>query len=64
LFSCTSLIRSAKARRCQRFVNGEEVNVPGPYVSTAVFCEKALQEVDGVTSLIRVIDRISMTIAR
>ncbi|MGB7434394.1 MAG: hypothetical protein WBR26_18775 [Candidatus Acidiferrum sp.] len=30
----------------------------GPYIALAVFCEKALQEKDGVLSIIRVIDRL------
>ena len=30
-----------------------------PYVAAALFCEKFLQEQDGVISLIRVVDRIS-----
>jgi len=29
----------------------------GPYLQTALLCEKALQETDGVISLIRVVDR-------
>jgi hypothetical protein len=29
----------------------------GPYLSAALLCEKALQETDGVSSLIRVVDR-------
>ncbi len=33
--------------------------MPGPYLQCAAFCEKALQERDGVVSLIRVIDRIT-----
>jgi len=32
----------------------------GPYVAMAVFCEKALQEKDGVFSIIRVIDRLTV----
>jgi hypothetical protein len=32
--------------------------VRGPYVGTAVFCEKVLREADGVLSLIRIVDRI------
>lgn len=31
----------------------------GPYLKTAVFCEHVLQEVDGVSSLIRIVDRIT-----
>lgn len=30
----------------------------GPYLAAAVFCEKVLQEKDGVVSLIRVVDRL------
>jgi hypothetical protein len=30
----------------------------GPFLSAAVFCEKVLQEKDGVASLIRVVDRL------
>ena len=33
----------------------------GPYVQFAGFCEKTLQEADGVISLIRVLDRITIT---
>jgi hypothetical protein len=33
----------------------------GPYVATAVFCEKVLQERDGVVSLIRIVDRMTVT---
>ena len=32
-------------------------NTGGPYLLTAVFCEKVLHERDGVLSLIRVVDR-------
>lgn len=32
----------------------------GPYLAVAVICERALQEQDGVISLIRVIDRITV----
>ena len=32
-------------------------NTGGPYLVTAVFCERVLQERDGVLSLIRVVDR-------
>jgi hypothetical protein len=31
----------------------------GPYVAVAVFCEKPLREMDGVLSLIRIVDRIT-----
>jgi hypothetical protein len=30
----------------------------GPFLAAALFCEKVLQEKDGVTSLIRVVDRL------
>ena len=33
----------------------------GPYLQVAVLCEKALQEQDGVLSLIRIVDRITTT---
>jgi hypothetical protein len=33
----------------------------GPYVKVALFCEKILREVDGVMSIIRVIDRVTIT---
>ncbi len=33
----------------------------GPYLSTAVFCEKVLQEKDGVVSVIRIVDRFILT---
>jgi len=33
----------------------------GPYVQLATFCEKVLQEQDGVISIIRAIDRIILT---
>jgi hypothetical protein len=34
----------------------------GPYLNYAVFCEKVLRETDGVLSLIRIIDRATVTI--
>ena len=33
----------------------------GPYVQVAAFCERVLQEADGVISLIRIVDRITHT---
>lgn len=33
----------------------------GPYVQTAVLCEKVLQEKDGVISIIRIIDTLNIT---
>jgi hypothetical protein len=35
----------------------------GPYLVTAAFCERAIQERDGVLSLIRIVDKITNTIA-
>jgi hypothetical protein len=35
----------------------------GPYIQVAAFCERALEEKDGVLSLIRVVDRVTHTIA-
>jgi hypothetical protein len=32
----------------------------GPYLAVAVICEKALQEQDGVLSIIRIIDRVTV----
>ena len=37
--------------------------MPGPYVQLAAICEKVLQEGDGVLSLIRVIDRLTVTVS-
>lgn len=34
----------------------------GPYVQVAAICEKALQEADGVLSLIRVVDRFIISV--
>ena len=34
---------------------------PGPYVCMALLCEKVLNEQDGVLSVIRVIDRITVS---
>ena len=34
----------------------------GPYLQMAVFCEKVLQERDGVLSVIRIIDRVIRTV--
>jgi hypothetical protein len=36
-------------------------NSDGPFVALATFCERALQEKDGVLSLIRIVDRIEVT---
>lgn len=36
--------------------------MPGPYVQAALFCERALQEQDGVASLIRVVDRLTVAV--
>jgi hypothetical protein len=39
----------------------EEMDLGGPWLQAAVFCEKVLIERDGVVSLVRVIDRIIIT---
>ncbi|MBA7708114.1 hypothetical protein ES703_117002 [subsurface metagenome] len=33
----------------------------GPYIQVAAFCERVLQEADGVVSLIRIVDRVTHT---
>jgi hypothetical protein len=33
----------------------------GPYLTTATFCEQVLQETSGVLSLIRIVDRMTIT---
>jgi hypothetical protein len=33
----------------------------GPYLKSAVFCEKVLREADNVISLIRIVDRVTLT---
>lgn len=33
----------------------------GPYLNAAVLCEKVLQERDGVNSVIRIVDRLTLT---
>ena len=35
----------------------------GPYLKSAVFCEKVLREADGVLSLIRIVDRVIISAA-
>lgn len=35
--------------------------MPGPHVQVATFCEKVLQEQDGVLSIIRAVDRIILS---
>ncbi len=37
------------------------MNTGGPYLNAALLCERVLQERDGVTSLIRIIDRVTVT---
>lgn len=37
----------------------EENQISGPYISTAILCEKVLHEHDGVLSYIRVVDRFT-----
>ena len=36
----------------------EDQEYGGPYLQTAVFCERILKEADGVASLIRIVDRV------
>ncbi len=36
--------------------------MPGPHVQLATFCEKVLTEQDGVVTLVRVLDRIAVTV--
>ena len=38
-----------------------KLSASGPYLATAVLCEKVLQEKDGVAILIRIVDRVSVT---
>ena len=33
----------------------------GPYLNTAILCERVLQEKDGVLSVVRIIDRVTVT---
>ncbi len=33
----------------------------GPYLQAAIFCERVLQEQDGVLSVIRIVDRLTVT---
>jgi len=37
------------------------VNADGPYLIAAVLCEKVLQEKDETVSIIRMVDRITLT---
>jgi uncharacterized protein DUF6941 len=38
-------------------------NPGGPYLAVALLCEKVLKEADGVTSLIRIIDRVTVSVS-
>ena len=38
----------------------KHVGLGGPYPATAVLCEKALKEEDGVPSLIRIVERFNI----
>lgn len=40
-----------------------EAQPKGPYVKAALFCEKVLEEKDGVMTLVRVIDKLMQTAA-
>lgn len=46
--------------QAQRETNMKE-GIGGPFLQMAVFCEKALQEKDGVMSAIRIVDRFTLT---
>jgi hypothetical protein len=35
----------------------------GPFLAVAVICERALQEIDGTISIIRIVDRMSVALA-
>jgi hypothetical protein len=35
---------------------------PGPHIAMAVFCERVLDEKDGVLSVIRIVDRFTITV--
>lgn len=41
----------------------EEMSLDGPWLQAAVFCEKVLTERDGVVSLVRIVDRFTITSA-
>lgn len=60
-----SIYCAENSERTNRMTQEESI-VPqlsyGPYVSTACFAEKVLEERDGVHSLIRVIDRVHITV--
>jgi hypothetical protein len=38
------------------------ISESGPYLAAALICEKILQEIDGVISIIRNVDRITLTV--
>jgi hypothetical protein len=40
-----------------------DMDLAGPWLQAAVFCEKVLTERDGVVSLIRLVDRLTITTA-
>jgi len=39
----------------------EQMGLDGPYLTIAVLCEKVLEEKDGVPSLIRIVERFTIT---
>lgn len=39
----------------------DDIDYGGPWLQTAVFCERVLYEKDGVVSLIRIVDRFTFT---
>jgi len=42
---------------------GQADDSGGPYLAVAVLCEKVLREVDGTSSLIRMVDRVTLSAA-
>ena len=47
----------AKRQRRRKLAAG------GPYLGVAALCEKVLQDKDGVASLIRIVDRVTVTVS-
>jgi hypothetical protein len=43
-----------------RHIDPREVNVAGPYVHAALFCEKVLVEPDSTLSAIRIVDKVNV----
>ena len=45
-------------------IRGGQDIIKGPFLSCAFFCEKVLQEKDGILSVVRIIDRLGVNVAR